>query len=295
MVSLPSRTRLPGLCLLLMGISLCVIGASGAATPSAPSSYSVEGTHTVHEYDTLSPDAQQLIDNGSESSAGAVTVTELPSEFRPEEWNFVRTDQGYLCVFFESSEDGYTLTDLNCTGIAFDVQTLSDRGQAYFTMALDNPDKRVIIRQDRPRDFSFGAGDNPPGPPDRGESDTGYYYIFKNGTAYGFVATGMYGFAGLGNTIGEILFLAGGVGVAFFGVSSYTYSWGRAPLPFIAGTTVLILWSLLRVLFTTFDEYQWVYWLNHQSPLLVAAVVAVLAWIGVRLSSNREPGRRTAK
>ncbi|MEF8871424.1 MAG: hypothetical protein V5A41_07320 [Haloarculaceae archaeon] len=289
MFSARTRKELPGLCLLLLGLIFCVIGVSGAAHLSAPDTYSVAETdNSIQAYEDLSEDAQQIIDNGTGRQAGTVTVDEMPEDFRAEEWNFVRNDDAYLCLFFENRSNEYVVTEFGCKGLAFVYNNLSERGQVFFSAALDSPDQSVSVHQEPPQEFSamsFEAGR----PVKEQKTGPGYYYIFKNDTVYEFTVSTS------GLNLGPIFFVGGGFVLGWIGLASWGLGWVRAPLPVLAGASTFVVWPLLRALVEVAGFLSLAIWWEQQPQFLVAGALFVLTAIGVVIhtaASEKEGNRK---
>ena len=281
MVSLPPRKRLPALCLLLMVVALGAVFVSGMGSlPLASDYYSIEESDTpIHNYHNLSENTQHVISNAS--GGGTDYIKTRPAEFEQEERNFVRYDGEINCVYTRESGEWYTVTVQNCDS-GFEFQNLSERGQWAVSLALDSPDNHVDIRQEPPRELPSGLTDY------NGFSsptlERGFYYIFKNGTAYEFTVGGGSGFGGLFAAIFSLgLFITVGVAATVVGIRSYSKSWVRPTIPFLVAMPVFILYSLVRTLLSDSGRYQWVRWLDQQSPLIAGVLLFLFTSLGVYL------------
>lgn len=285
MVSLPPRRRLPALCLLLLVVALCAVFVNGMGNLSFGSDYySIEESDAaIHNYDNLSQNTQEVISNAS--GGGKDYIKTRPAEFKQEERNFVRYDGEIRCVYARESGEWYAVTVQNCDG-GFEFQNLSERGQWAVSLALDSPDNRVDIRQEPPRELPSGLTDyngfNSP------ELEKGFYFIFKNGTVYQLTVGGG-SFGGFFAAIFSLgLFVTVGVAATVVGIRSYSKSWVRPTIPFLVAMPVFILYPLVRTLLSDFGRYQWVRWLDQQSPLIAGVLLFLVTSLGVYLYHNYE-------
>jgi hypothetical protein len=261
-------------------------------TPPQADHYSATQTETpIHEYENLSEDAQQIIENAS--SSGSTTVEDVPGEFRTarEGWNFVRDDGETLCIRIR--EDGSTNVR-NCHGIAFEYADLSDKGQWAVSLTINNSESvtmgGVKIRQDPPEEFTpegiyMGDRFTPPGL--HSNVPDGYSYVLKNGTVYEFFVIESDGFSEeIGNIIGDALFVIGGIAIGVMGMKNYYKSRVWSATLVLVVTPVFILYPLARPILSDTGRYQLVYWLNQQPLFVIGGVLFVLASISVLASAE---------
>jgi hypothetical protein len=263
--------------LLLVVLSLGLLGVGGALSlPSADGSYYIEKTETpIHMYGELSPDAQQIVTNGSDG--GNVSIDGVPSEFRTEGWNFVQNGDENTCVYVWNTA---TATVQNCRGIAFEFGNLSDRGQWAVSLALNSTDNRVDIHQKSPREFTAGGTDYggfvPPKP--AGWSYDGYYYVFENGTVYELSVEEMSWFPGF--FARTVYYIGGLAALVIGGVSYYRRSVGPT-VPFLVSAPVFIAYPLARGILSDTGRYQWVRWLDQQSFVTIGVGLFIVTSLGV--------------
>jgi hypothetical protein len=232
MASLPPRRQLLGLCLLVVGLALCVSGIGGVTDPNGENTYSLETTgSSTYNFTELSADAQRVVENGSEAP-DPITVETLPDEFSAARVTIVRYEGTRFCVRAKESRESAqvptetprenrTVVVKDCTGVVFDFKSLSSAGQAVVSETLDSPNNETTLSRELPPEFSAGYSDAPPAP---GNAETlsadGIYYIIKDGTVYAFIISS--GWLVLGDFFGGILLVVGGVALAAVGVYSYT-------------------------------------------------------------------------
>ncbi|WP_340101955.1 hypothetical protein [Salinibaculum salinum] len=275
MVSFPPRERLPALCLILVGVTLC---ASGIFWIGPTNGYSVDQTETaVASFAELPADAQRIVEEGSGS--GPVTVEDVPDEFSPNSATLVRHGDNSFCVYTEeNSGANQTVSVRDCTDVTFDFERLSPRGKAIVSVTLDSPNNEITLNQDVPQEFSAGPGDSGDFYPPQGNNrvENGNYYIIKNDTVYHFTIQGPGGLA-FGSTILFGLFVISGLALTLYGLVSYARSKVYTPLMLLAGVSVYALPPLLSLV----RLHQQSLWLNTQPSHLIAVVLFFLSGLSV--------------
>lgn len=286
MVSLPPRKRLPALCLIFIGVTLCATGVFGVGPTNG---YSVDQTETaVASFAELPADAQRVVEEGHNGS-GPVTVDDVPDAFSPDRVTVVRHEDSSFCVHAEESRGStqtpeenssanQTVSVRDCTGVTFDFESLSPRGKAIVSVTLDSPNNEITLSQDVPQGFSAGPGDSGQFYPPQGDDriEDGNYYVIKDGTVYHFTIRGPGGLA-FGSVILAGLFTIPGLALILYGLRTYARSKVYTPLMLLAGVSVYALPPLLSLARLHHQSI----WVNTQPRYLIAVVLFFLAGLSV--------------
>jgi hypothetical protein len=283
-ISLPPRKDIVRFCLVVVGLSVCVIGAAGV-TDSA-NTYALDSTGTSpYNFSELPADAQRIIENQT------TTVEDIPEEFSSTRVTIVRYEGEKFCVRTENQEsnqapDGtrntnQSVTVQDCTNFAFDFNDLSPRGQAVVSATLDGSDNRASLSQDVPQEFAVSSSEGGFTPPERDNPPAGgNYYIIKDGTIYQFTINGSFEIMNLYGAI--LLFIAGLIPTAS-GILSYSDMRIQTSVVTIAVVSVYVL----PPLFSLLGLHRWSIWLIQQPQLYISGILLVLTSVGV-FAYNRD-------
>ena len=294
-----SRKRLPGLCLLFVGLTLCIMGG---LADSPTNTYSIDQTETsLSNFAELPADAQRIVEEGHNGSE-SVTVEDVTDEFSPTRVTLVQYEGETFCVRAErgrestqtpeeTSSANQTVIVGDCTALTFDFESLSPRGKAVVSATLNDPDNRIELSQDLPPELYAGPGDTGrTSPPDGDEPfDGGNYYILNNGTVYHLNILGPGAWGNIGSGIGDILFIFGGFVFTLYGLLSSFAKQVYTPLVIVAGTSVYILPPVLSLV----RLHRQSIWLNQQPRVLIAIALVLLTGLSLALYDRYQQNEET--
>lgn len=280
----PSPELLAALCLLVVGAGLVTVAAADVTDSSGPRTYSVnEANSEVRPYADLSGSGRDLVDAGTDRNE--VVLDDLPSDFRSGTWNFVRNDSELVCLLPSDDADSgeVNVTFADCEEFAFEYEELSDRGQALFTAAMEDPDGYVSFAGAPPA--GLGTASINGVPVEDVPEEEGRYYVFANERVYEFELLGPGPLGGLPGFIGAVLLLALGFTISLFAlglVAGEAYgsraSSVRAPAAAAIGASVYLVPPLIEAA----GLIRWsirLDGLHYAVPSVVALVVAGTAYV----------------
>lgn len=286
------RRRLPGLCLLFIGVAaLLTMGVGGPGSPQAANAHSIEESGSIYRFSELPADAQQIVVDGTDNNSSPA-VEDLPEAFNSTEVTIVRNDGELFCVrreggriYSTNATEGlrtsHDVSSQNCAEYVFDFETLSPRGKAVVSATLDSSSNQIDLRTDAP-EFSAAPTYDDRSAGEEISPGSGLYYIVHDGTVYQLTIREPAHWSTTGGT--SIALVFGGVILTVYGLVSYRRATVFTPLLVIAIVSMFVL----PALFSLVGLHRWSIWLAKQPQLFIGAILSIFTGIGISIYRRNE-------